>query len=47
MKKKEKTYQYGMTKKQLQEVFKGIIPIINKIRNMKETDKKQKEKKAA
>lgn len=44
---KKKTYQFGMTKEELQEHFKTIIPIINKVRNMKEKTKTQKEKKAA
>lgn len=45
--KKEKTYQYGKTKQELQEIFKVLIPFIDEIRNSAVSDKKQKEKKAA
>lgn len=45
--KQEKTYQFGMKKKELQEIFKVLIPIINEIRIPEAANNRQKEKKAA
>lgn len=47
MEEEQKTYQYGLTKENLQEIFKRLIPVINEIRSIPKGRKMEKEKKAA